>query len=145
VNALDYLQKPVQAARLAAALDRCAQRRGREPLRRSRTDRKLFLRDGERCWFVALRDVRILSAEGNYTRVHFGAQRPLVLRSLKQFEEALDPQCFFRASRSHIVNLEHVQRVTPNEAGGFDLLLSGGDTVDVARRRAAEFRQLASL
>jgi len=150
VNALDYLQKPVQAARLAAALDRCTQRRGREPerrppARRPQTDRKLFLRDGERCWFVALRDIRILSAEGNYTRVHFGAHQPLVLRSLKQFEEALDPQCFFRASRSHIVNLEHVQRVTPNEAGGFDLLLSGGAMVDVARRRAAEFRQLASL
>jgi len=77
--------------------------------------------------------------------VHFGAHQPLVLRSLKQFEEALDPQCFFRASRSHIVNLEHVQRVTPNEAGGFDLLLAGGDMVDVARRRAAEFRRLASL
>ena len=145
VNALDYLQKPVQAARLASALDRHAQRRGREPARQSQMDRKLFLRDGERCWFVALRDVRFLSAEGNYTRVHVGAHRPLVLRSLKQFEEALDPQCFFRASRSHIVNLEHVQQVTPNEAGGFDLLLSGGDTVDVARRRAAGFRQLASL
>jgi two-component system LytT family response regulator len=145
VNALDYLQKPVQAARLAAALDRHAQRRGRGPARPPTTDRKLFLRDGERCWFVALRDVRFLSAEGNYTRVHFDAHRPLVLRSLKQFEETLDPQCFFRASRSHIVNLEHVQRVTPNEAGGFDLQLSGGDMVDVARRRAAEFRQLASL
>jgi len=73
VNALDYLQKPVQAARLAAALDRCAQRRGREPerrppARRPQTDRKLFVRDGERCWFVALRDVRILSAEGTHAR-----------------------------------------------------------------------------
>ena len=57
VNALDYLQKPVQAARLAAALDRHAQRRGREPARQAQTDRKLFIRDGERCWFVALRDI----------------------------------------------------------------------------------------
>lgn len=146
VNALDYLQKPVQAARLAAALERCTSRQGRDIVRQPGAPRKLFIRDGERCWFVALQDVRLFESEGNYTRVHFDVHRPLMLRSLKQFEERLDPQRFFRTSRRHLVNLDHVERASPNEAGGFDLTLrGGGKSVEVSRRRAAEFRLLASL
>jgi two-component system LytT family response regulator len=145
VNALDYLQKPVQAARLAAALERCTLRQVRDPMRQSSAPRKLFIRDGERCWFVALQDVRLFESEGNYTRVHFDAHRPLMLRSLKQLEERLAPQRFFRASRRHLVNLDHVERASPNEAGGFDLLLRGGGAVEVSRRRAAEFRLLAAV
>lgn len=144
VNALDYLQKPVQAARLAAALARCTLRQARIPAACPEAQRKLFIRDGERCWFVALDDVRLFEAEGNYARVYFDAHRPLILRSLKQLEERLAPQRFFRASRSHLVNLDHVERATPNDAGGFDLLLRGGGAVEVSRRRAAEFRLLGS-
>jgi two-component system LytT family response regulator len=141
VNALDYLQKPVQAARLAAALERSV--RGAQ--RRSTGERKLFVRDGERCWFVALGDVRLFTSEGNYTRVYFGGEQPLLLRSLKQLEERLDPQRFFRASRRHLVNLDHVRQVAPNEAGGYTLLLAGGEAVEVSRRRAAAWRELAVL
>jgi two-component system LytT family response regulator len=141
VNALDYLQKPVQAARLAAALERSV--RGAQ--RRSTGERKLFVRDGERCWFVALGDVRLFTSEGNYTRVYFGGEQPLLLRSLKQLEERLDPQRFFRASRRHLVNLDHVRRAAPNEAGGYTLLLAGGEAVEVSRRRATAWRELAVL
>ena len=145
VNALDYLQKPVQAARLAAALERCSVRRAQGLARRPGGERKLFVRDGLRCWFIALFEVRLFTSEGNYTRVHFDGGQPLVLRSLKQLEASLDSQRFFRTSRRHIVNLEHIVRVAPNDAGGFDLLLASGEVVDVSRRRAAEFKDLTSL
>jgi two-component system LytT family response regulator len=142
VNALDYLQKPIQADRLAGALRRAAQRLGMPLAGPPAAPRKLFIRDGERCWFVALDDIRLLESEGNYTRVVFGDMRPLVLRSLTQLEVCLDPQRFLRASRRQIVNLAHVERMTANEAGGLDLLLPGGVTVEVSRRRAAQVRSL---
>lgn len=104
--------------------------------------RKLFLRDGERCWFVALDSIRLFESEGNYTRVYFDDVRPLMLRTLTQLEERLDPQRFLRASRRHIVNLAFVERMTANDAGGLDLLLPGGVTVEVSRRRAAQVRSL---
>ena len=135
----------MQATRLAAALARCTPRREHGVFPQPGAERKLFIRDGERCWFVALHEVRLFASEGNYTRVHFQAHQPLILRSLKQLEERLDPERYFRASRRHIVNLDHVTRATPNEAGGFDLLLRGGEMVEVARRRAARFRQIACL
>ena len=150
VNALDYLQKPIQAARMAAALQRCAVRHQRAVANSAATvaptaAKKLFIKDGERCWFVGLQDVRLFESEGNYTRVYFGQEKPLMLRSLNQLEERLDPQRFFRASRRHIVNLDFVEQVTPNDAGGLDLTLRAGLQVEVSRRRAAQFKVLASL
>ncbi|QCP14980.1 response regulator transcription factor [Pseudoduganella umbonata] len=142
VNALDYLQKPIQATRLAAALQRAALRLGMPAAGGAAAPRKLFLRDGERCWFVALDRIRLFESEGNYTRVYFDDARPLMLRSLTQLEERLDAQRFLRASRRHIVNLAFVERMTANDTGGFDLLLPGDVTVEVSRRRAAQIRSL---
>ena len=153
VNALDYLQKPIQAARMAAALQRCALRHSRAlayaaagvPAVAPTAAKKLFIKDGERCWFVGLQDVRLFESDGNYTRVYFDHHKPLMLRSLNQLEDRLDPQRFFRASRRHIVNLDYVEQVTPNDAGGLDLLLRDDLEVEVSRRRAAQFKSLASL
>jgi two-component system LytT family response regulator len=142
VNALDYLQKPIQATRLASALQRAALRLGVPATDLPPPLRKLFLRDGERCWFVALDSIRLFESEGNYTRVYFDDVRPLMLRTLTQLEERLDPQRFLRASRRHIVNLAFVERMTANDTGGLDLLLPGGVTVEVSRRRAAQVRSL---
>lgn len=152
VNALDYLQKPIQPARMAAALQRCTARRPgavghavASASAASTAPKKLFIKDGERCWFVALHDIRLFESEGNYTRVYFDQHRPLTLRSLSQLEERLDPQRFFRASRRHLVNLDFVGQVRPNDAGGLDLTLRDGLQVEVSRRRAAQFKALTAL
>lgn len=149
VNALDYLQKPIQATRMAAALQRCATRRQRDldyaTTAGTTLGQKLFIKDGERCWFVSLQDVRLFESDGNYTRVYFGQHKPLMLRSLNQLEDRLDPQRFFRASRRHIVNLDHVEQVVPTDAGGLEMTLHGALQVEVSRRRAAQFRTLTAL
>jgi len=148
VNALDYLQKPIQAARMAAALQRCAARHQRLTSTGAvapTATRKLFIKDGERCWFVPVQDIRLFESDGNYTRVYFERQQPLMLRSLNQLEERLDPDRFFRANRRHIVNLDFIEQVEPNEAGGLDLTLRDQLQVEVSRRRAAQFKLLTSL
>ncbi|NVM78669.1 two-component system LytT family response regulator [Duganella sp. SG902] len=143
VNALDYLQKPIQAARMASALQRCAARHHREAA--STAGKKLFIKDGDRCWFVAMQDIRLFESEGNYTRVYFGQHQPLMLRSLNQLEEKLDPQRFFRASRRHIVNLDFIEQVEPNDSGGLDLTLRGQTAIEVSRRRAPQFKALSAI
>lgn len=145
VNALDYLQKPIQAQRLTAALARAGLRVAREKTPTASGAQKIFIKDGERCWFVNLSNIRLFESDGNYTRVYFDGYKPLLLRSLNQLEERLDPQRFFRASRRHIVNLGFVQQVTPTDGGGLDLLLEDQLAVEVSRRRAAQFKSLASL
>lgn len=141
VNALDYLLKPIEPARLAAALQRV---RGRDapPLR---AEEKLFIRDGEACWFVALSDIILFESEGNYTRVCFKAGRALMARSLTQLAERLDPERFFRASRRHIVNLDAVRRCVSLDGGALTLVLADGAGIEVSRRRAAQLRGLARI
>jgi two-component system LytT family response regulator len=143
-NALDYLLKPIEPNRLALALQKIkppveAQER---PVQR---DSKIFIKDGERCWFVKLDAITLCESEGNYTRVYFDGNRPLLLRSLNQLEQRLDPSLFFRASRRHIVNLDHVAHVTPSSTGALTLQMNDGLLIEMSRRRAAEFKQLMHL
>ncbi|MBL7981009.1 MAG: response regulator transcription factor [Flavobacteriales bacterium] len=155
VNALDYLLKPIDPERLEAALNKLASASAesaglpqREILRESD---QIFLKDGEKCWFVTLKDVRYLESEGNYVRVRFDDQKPLVLRSLNKLEEKLDPLVFFRANRKHIINLRWVESIEPWFSGGLMVKLKhkGKDgqpeTIEVSRRQAARFKELLSL
>ena len=142
VNALDYLLKPVSPERLAAALARAALRKAR-PVMEGR--QRIFVKDGERCWFVTLSDVALFESEGNYTRLHFGGNRPLVLRSLTYLEERLDQAVFFRASRKHIINLRFVDAIDSWANGGFLVRLKGGMQVEMSRRQAQKFKEVMSL
>lgn len=147
VNALDYLMKPIDPARLEAAVAKLPKvGDGDVPQRELlRADDQIFLKDGERCWFVTLKEVRLFESEGNYVRVRFSDQKPLVLRSLNNLEKKLDPVVFFRANRKQIINLKWVTGIEPWFSGGLNVKLSTGETVEVSRRQAARFKELMSL
>jgi two-component system LytT family response regulator len=132
VNALDYLLKPIEPERLAAALGKF---RPEAPLE------QLFIRDGPRCWFVPLREVSLVSSEGNYVRLHWGRERPLLGRSLAALEQKLDPTRFFRANRAQIVNLDFIQRMEPGDGGRLYFQLRDGPEIEVSRRQARLFRE----
>jgi two-component system, LytTR family, response regulator len=150
-NALDYLVKPVEPSRLSRALDKARQSLGLDNALKAKRPNTLgpqdrvFVRDGERCWFVTLKDVRLFEVDGNYTRLYFGAERPLIPKGLNYLESRLDPQFFFRISRRHIVNLQWISSVTPAVSGGLQLTLKGGEEVEVSRRQAHLFREALSL
>ncbi len=143
-NALDYLLKPIAPERLAAALHKVGARTtaGEPALQRGS---RIFIKDGERCWFVRLEAIRLFESEGNYARVYFDTHRPLLLRSLNQLEQRLDPGQFVRASRRYIVNLDCVADVGPSASGGLTLTLNDGAKVEMSRRRSAEFKNLTRL
>lgn len=147
VNALDYLLKPIELARLRRAIQKVLLERseaapGTAPL--TQND-QVFVREGERCWFVKLANVRLLESEGNYTRLYFDDLRPLISRSLNLLAARLDPQTFFRASRKHIVNLHWIERISPSVRGGLTLWISGGLEVEVSRRQSQAFKERKSL
>jgi two-component system LytT family response regulator len=152
-NALDYLMKPVDPARLAVALDKLRARAERPPgapscaerTARLAPDDKVFVREGERCWFVDVKSIRLMESEGNYTRVHFGDAQPQLFRSLNAMEERLDPKCFFRANRRQIINLAWIDRIEPWFSGGLLVHLKGGLKVELSRRQAQAFREQMSL
>lgn len=146
VNALDYLLKPVDPARLAEALARVPEpTEAPAPGRPLGADDRVFVRDGERLSYVRIGDVHLVESEGNYARLVTARERPLVLRSLNQLEARLDPGLFFRASRRHLVNLRSVVRVEDGLAGRLVAVLDGGESVVLSRRQAQRFRDQMSL
>jgi len=139
VNALDYLLKPIDPARLAAALAKV------RPAPRPGRLERVFVREGDRCWIVRLPDIFLLESEGNYARVWFGSDRPLIRRSLNTLEQDLDPAVFFRASRRQIINLKWIEKVDIGVSGGLVVTLRGGTTVEMSRRQSARLREIMSL
>jgi two-component system LytT family response regulator len=139
VSALDYLLKPIAPARLAAALARVRPRAEAARLE------QVFVRDGERCWIVRLPDIFLLESEGNYARLYFASERPLIRRSLNALESQLDPAMFFRADRKRIVNLKWIEKVDVGISGGLLVTLRGGKTIEMSRRQSARLKEVLSL
>jgi two-component system LytT family response regulator len=142
VNALDYLLKPIEPERLATAI---AKIRDSSPREVSAPLEQLFIKDGPRCWFVPLREVSLFTSEGNYVRLHWGKERPLLGRSLTSLEEKLDAKRFFRANRAQIVNLEFIQQVETGEGGRLHVQLREGPEIEVSRRQAREFKERGAI
>ena len=184
VNALDYLLKPIEPERLAAAIAKVSAVRklaerapaSNEAPPRSSVDEmgvaadrlsaaeRVFVRDGENCWFVRLGVVLLFEADGHCTVLHgavarteparrtprhvpdsWAADTPRVHRPLNHLEARLDPAFFFRANRQQIVNLRFVRSIHPWFKGQLMLRLEGGREVVLSRRRAQRSRELRSL
>ena len=149
VSALDYLLKPITAERLAEAVHKIQEKertnsgRGRD--QKLGLEDQVFVKDGERCWFVGLANIRLFESDGNYIKVYFDTNRPMIHKSLNALDEKLDERAFFRASRKHIVNLSWVEGIEPWFNGGLMVKLRGGDKVEVSRRQAAKFKDMMSL
>ncbi len=156
VNALDYLLKPIEPKRLADAVEKVkklySDGSGSAALPNGHAHQPLlgehdqvFVKDGDRCWFVRLSDVRLFESVGNYAKVFFGNNKPLILKSLNALEERLDPKTFFRANRKHIVNLQAIEKVESYFNGGLLLELKGGEKIEVSRRQTVKFKEMMSL
>jgi two-component system, LytTR family, response regulator len=156
VNALDYLLKPIEPRRLADAVEKLRKTssgtNGHDKMNGHFENNSLlgendqvFVKDGDRCWFVKLGDVRLFESVGNYAKVFFGNNKPLILKSLNALEERLDEKVFFRANRKHIVNLRMIEKIEPYFNGGLLLELKGGEKIEVSRRQTVKFKEMMSL
>ena len=153
VNALDYLMKPVDENRLRDSIlkvskrvdDRRESRRVSDEAETLSIKDQVFLKDGDKCWFVELSKVRLFESEGNYVRVYFDDQRPLILKSLNGLTERLNEKYFFRASRKHIVNLKWIDKVETWFNGGLLVILKDGTKVEVSRRQSVRLKEMMAL
>jgi len=152
VNALDYLLKPIEPRRLGEALQKLQAEMLKDNPALAYSNRgplteldQVFVKDGERCWFVKLGEIRLFESVGNYAKVYFGTNKPLILKSLNALEERLDDRMFFRANRKHIINLRWIEKIEPYFNGGLLVELKGGEKVEVSRRQTVKFKEMMSL
>lgn len=145
VNALDYLLKPIDPRRLASTLDRVRSAGPMPPATGRSILEQLFVRDGTRCWFVPLREVHLLTSEGNCVRLSWGKTKPLLGRSLAAIEQRLDPAQFFRANRRQIINLKFIESIEAGVNGRLHAQLGDGSEIEISRRQARLFKALTSV
>jgi two-component system, LytTR family, response regulator len=149
-NAMDYLLKPIEPKRLEDTIKKLVEKNRKEILSVIdkpvlSEDDQVFVKDGERCWFIKLLNVRLFESEGNYVRLYFEDHKPLILRTLNYLDERLDNKVFFRANRKHIINLKWIENIEPWLNGGLFVKLKGGNKIEVSRRQAIKFKEMLSL
>lgn len=151
-NALDYLVKPVQKQRLAGSVSKVYDKIKKKESEQNNSQEGLltindqvFVKDGERCWFVQLSEIRLFEVSGNYTTVYFDTSKPMITRTLNYLESRLDDKTFFRANRQQIINLKWIERIEPWFSGSLRIYLKGGEEIDVSRRQTLKFKELMSF
>lgn len=148
VNAFDYLLKPVDPSRLEEVVSKLKsidEEEKKAPTSKLQPDDKIFIKDGDKCWFVEMNKIRMFESDGNYVKVYFEQSRPLILRSLNSLEQRLDAKTFFRANRKFIINLNHISNIETWFNGGLQVELNEDEKVEISRRQAVKFKELMSL
>jgi two-component system LytT family response regulator len=147
VNALDYLLKPIQTDRLKEAINKIKIETLDDVHASDKLGEKnqVFVKDGEKCWFVKLEDVPMFESEGNYVRVYFGTNKPLILKSLNNLANKLDENVFFRANRKFIINLNWIEKIENWFNGGLMVKLKNGEQIEISRRQASKLKEMKSL
>jgi two-component system LytT family response regulator len=148
-NALDYILKPVKPERLQQAIEKAVkqieERTERSGNNNLTGNSQVFIKDGEKCYFVRIADIFLLESAGNYVKVFFENKKPLLHKSLNLLEEKLPQDMFFRVNRQQMINLNYIQNIESYFKGGLHVTLKSGHSVEVSTRQAVRFKELMSL
>ena len=150
-NALDYLLKPISESRFALAIEKVRAKIDKsEVIKEPKTEKltensQIFIKDGEKCWLVKIGDISHFDIVGNYTRVFFEDQNPMLYKSLNQVEEKLPEQNFFRVNRQQIINTNYIENVIPWFNGKLKLTMKNDVEIEVSRRQSYLFKDRMSL
>jgi two-component system LytT family response regulator len=150
VEAYDYLVKPFGWTRFQAAVDRVARRlsapqstpapahlSAREPYLE-----RIFVRRRGEMVPVSMRDVHRIEGAGDYVTLCTGADQVLADISLNELERRLDPACFRRIHRAHIVNLDHVSAIRPYDERRLSVRFADGSEVVASRTGSQSLREM---
>ena len=148
VNALDYVLKPIELSRLEKAIEKVNSKSPKDDAPANQElnhESQIFIKDGEKCWFVKLDKVRMFESEGNYVRLYFDDSKPMILKSLNNLEKRLNNKQFFRISRKYIINLTWVEKVEAWFNGGLRVTLKTGEKLEISRRQTSRFKEAMSI
>lgn len=150
-NAFDYLLKPINQKRFSQSINKVIERATDNSLPEAKNDntlsldKQIFIKDGEKCWLVKIQDISMFEIVGNYTRVFFENNTPLIYKSLAQIEEKLPKDVFFRANRQQIININHVKKVVSWFNGKLKIQMNSGEEIEISRRQSYIFKEQLSF
>lgn len=148
VNALDYLVKPLREERFAKAIEKVKvelKKKADEKNVPFANHQKIFIKDGEKVHFIALGKISLVESMENYAQLYFGKEKAMIKRSLNLLEKKLDPNVFFRANRSQIINTEYIKKIQPYFNNKLRIVLTTDKIIEVSSRQSVLFKKLKSL
>jgi two-component system LytT family response regulator len=146
INALDYLMKPIREERFIKAIERAHKRIAeKEAFKIPTEERRIFIKEGSRCYFVQLGNIHLIESLENYACLHFEGKKALIKSSLNQLEEKLDENIFFRINRSQIINTRFIQNVLPVNKGRIKISLITGDLLELSDRQSVKFKSRGKM
>lgn len=146
-NALDYILKPINTDRLREAIDRVFEKdKGIEKEVVVHQEEKpfqdeIYLKDGNKSYFVNLMDISLFSSFGNYVKVHFHEKSILIHRSLNQIEKRTSERIFFRANRYSIINVKQIKEIRQGLKGKLKFILLNDQEIECSERKSVLFRE----
>jgi two-component system LytT family response regulator len=150
-NAFDYLLKPISQKRFSKSIEKVIESVDNKAKDETKIgsalslDKQIFIKDGEKCWLVKIQDISLFEIVGNYTRVFFDNNKPLIYKSLAQVEEKLPTEVFFRANRQQIININHVKKVVSWFNGKLKIEMNSGEEIEISRRQSSLFKEQLSF
>jgi len=135
-DALDYVVKPVRAERLSKVIEKARSKLSRTPS----LQQQLFVKDGNKCYFIRLDEIYLIESMENYARLYFRDTTTYLKRSLNQLETELDPAVFFRINRSQIINTNFIKNIEQDENGRLNITLHDDKLLQVSDRQSVKFK-----
>ncbi len=158
IHALDYLLKPFDQERFRKALDHARDRLNpsridtnqgerlreiiREIQRETASAKRIFVQNNRKFTPLKTDEIDWIEASGNYAILHTRNGEHLLRESLRALEKTLDPQQYFRANRSAIVNLDFIDEIQPFFHGEFIVVLKTGQRIVVTRTHRANLLRI---
>lgn len=146
LSAVDYLLKPIQKEALERALAKVtvSQAENLEILHenlKTHKPQKIALQTGEGLLFLKLDEILYLKADGSYTHFHLGNKEKIIVsKRLQEYEKLLELGSFMRIHRSHIINLDHIKKITKEDGGG--VVMSNGELLSISQEKKSELLNL---
>ncbi|HSP89038.1 MAG TPA: LytTR family DNA-binding domain-containing protein [Ignavibacteriaceae bacterium] len=141
-NAIDYLLKPISIVELKETIKRIRKRitdeKSNENIKVNNKSAKIVITHIKGFSIFNCEDIIRLEADNNYTKIYFKEHKPITSsKTLKDFEDILDTEKFFRIHKSHLINLNYIKEYS-NSDGGIVILLDNS-RLTIARRKLQEF------
>lgn len=143
--AYDYLLKPIDKKEFKETVDRV--RKALDMLYRpsyegnggeAYLDQKLTIHHSNGFRFIRLGDIIYLQASNNYTNIQLtSGELVIVSKPLKEFQQKLNPACFFRVHKSYIINIHQVDQYSSSDGG--QVLMKNGENIYISRYKLSDF------
>lgn len=147
VSALDYLLKPINPQRLSEAIQKIKKQflPTEQKVSQLSMDKRIFIKDGEQCFFVPLAEVHLMESFGNYVRIYYGNNKPLLHKSLNYLEEKLPDSHFFRANRQYLINIHFIKNIESYFNNTLQVEMPDGIKIEISQRQSVKFKELMGV